>query len=446
MSRILFPIHGFPPHQVGGSEVYTAGLAEALSKTDDVAVIYPVVDRAKATISLNKKAKRDNFVRYEIVGNFSNPRRMFYDIDSQERTAFVAAFEQALADFSPEIVHFQHLLGYPALEVLQKAAATSVPILFTMHDHWLICPAIHYLRSDEKPCIGPQHGLWTCAACLRNIPLDAVNRALSPLRAVGVLSALEKSPISRLDFGMFLQRDLVMDQVLSYIDILVSPSQSLGQRIGAKKTHAAEKIRHIPYGHKPLPKCQQLSSNSDRSRPTVGFIGTFTRGKGVHVLLAAAALLQSKAPEINVELHGYSPDATFQSAIEAQATRLPNVRLLGPYQREDLPCIFQRFDCLVVPSIWYENSPLVISEAFLAGVPVITSRLGGMAEIVWGGEKGGILFEAGDPQSLTDAILRFFREPDLQETICDTIPPVVDFDQHVLELKRLYDEVILGMR
>ena len=72
---------------------------------------------------------------------------------------------------------------------------------------------------------------------------------------------------------------------------------------------------------------------------------------------------------------------------------------MGGFVNADVQNIFREIDVLVVPSIWYENAPLVIQEAFLSRTPVIASRIGGIPELVKDGVNG-LLFDAGDPRDL----------------------------------------------
>ena len=88
------------------------------------------------------------------------------------------------------------------------------------------------------------------------------------------------------------------------------------------------------------------------------------------------------------------------------------MRLLGRYENRDVGRILSEIDVLVVPSLWWENSPITIHEAFLAGVPVVASDQGGMAELVQDG-KNGFLFKIGDAADLARVLLRFVADPAL---------------------------------
>ena len=96
---------------------------------------------------------------------------------------------------------------------------------------------------------------------------------------------------------------------------------------------------------------------------------------------------------------------------------------------------------MVVPSVWYENNPLVIQEAFAARVPVIAANLGGMAEFARD-EVDGLLFAAGDSDDLAASLARFAEDPALRGRLAAGIPPVRDVNSEIAELETLYRELI----
>jgi glycosyltransferase involved in cell wall biosynthesis len=96
---------------------------------------------------------------------------------------------------------------------------------------------------------------------------------------------------------------------------------------------------------------------------------------------------------------------------------------------------------VVVPSVWYENAPLVISEAFAFNVPVLASDLGGMAELLNDGKRGGALFKPGDYRSLASAVRRFVDHPEALQEMMRTIPRVPRISDHVRHLVDVYRNI-----
>jgi glycosyltransferase involved in cell wall biosynthesis len=119
------------------------------------------------------------------------------------------------------------------------------------------------------------------------------------------------------------------------------------------------------------------------------------------------------------------------------------VTFVGKYDHEHLPELMAHVDWVVVPSVWWENSPLVIQEAFQQGRPVICSDIGGMAEKVTDGVNG-LHFGVGDPASLAEALRRAVETPGLWESLRQGISPVHPMDEHVQRLDDLYTSLLLS--
>ena len=102
--------------------------------------------------------------------------------------------------------------------------------------------------------------------------------------------------------------------------------------------------------------------------------------------------------------------ADYIGSLREAAEGDPRISFAGAYGASDVAAVFSEMDALLVPSLWYENTPFVVLEAFAAGVPVIASDLGGLSEVVREGQNGA-LFVAGDPRSMAEAIERILARP-----------------------------------
>lgn len=133
-----------------------------------------------------------------------------------------------------------------------------------------------------------------------------------------------------------------------------------------------------------------------------GYFGNLTPWKGIEVLLQAARLLKDKELDFELRVHGGAPfqDKEFVKRIDALFEETaPNVQRLGAYRPDEVAGLMEPVDWVVVPSVWWENAPLVIAEAQQHGRPVITSGVGGMAEAVKDGVDG-LHVRKNDPVSL----------------------------------------------
>jgi hypothetical protein len=170
-----------------------------------------------------------------------------------------------------------------------------------------------------------------------------------------------------------------------------------------------------------------------------GYMGSLVPHKGPHVLVEAFRKLDW--PQATLTLYG-DPRTDNEHAIrlKALADGDPRIRFAGPYAQHEIRRVHSEIDVLVAPSVWYENTPFVMLEAQAAKIPVVASRLGGLAEIVEDG-RSGFLFEAGNPGELAEVLARFRADPSLWSRLRAGIPPVKRMPEHIRELLALYEEV-----
>src|SRR5262249_1399492 len=144
------------------------------------------------------------------------------------------------------------------------------------------------------------------------------------------------------------------------------------------------KIRVSDYGFAALPR--RRAQTAHRGPLRIGFVGTLVWHKGPHVLLDAVRGLPGDAFQLKIfgSLDVF-PD--YVAELRTRAAGLP-VDFMGGFAREQTAAVYDQIDVLVVPSLWLENSPLVIHEAFMAGIPVVGARIGGIADLVEDGVSG----------------------------------------------------------
>jgi glycosyltransferase involved in cell wall biosynthesis len=200
--------------------------------------------------------------------------------------------------------------------------------------------------------------------------------------------------------------------------------------------------------------------DEDRPKTRFGFFGQLTPYKGIDVLLEAMQVLldDERMPALaapiereramgarehqarlwvhgaNLDLQPGSFQHRFNALIEATSD---TVTLVGRYGHADLPRLMGNVDWVVVPSVWWENSPLVIQEAFAHGRPVICSDIGGMAEKVTH-DVNGLHFGVGDPASLARTIRNAVETPGLWERLRRGIPAVYAMGEHAARLSSIY--------
>lgn len=113
---------------------------------------------------------------------------------------------------------------------------------------------------------------------------------------------------------------------------------------------------------------------------------------------------------------------------------------MGKYKRPEVAKVFSEIDVLVVPSLWYENSPLVIHEAFATGTPVLVSGIGGMAELVADG-RGGLTFTVGSVQDLAAKMQKLGEDGSLRAALAEKAPKVKTIEENAREVEEVYQRL-----
>ena len=344
-------------------------------------------------------------------------------------------------EFRPDVLHVigGYLMSGSTIEAAQAAA---VPVVLTLTDFWFLCPRITLVRSDGSLCPSPADPV-ACALCLckerrRYRLLDRysggmVGRALSLIwrkSGDGQLAALR-------------ERRAYLLPLLDATDVVISPSRFLKEVF---ETQGVSPRRFL-YMQQGLDASNWAGAERvpDDSLMRIGYIGQLVKHKGVDVLVEAFHHLRAREKAPHLMLYG-DPDQfpRFVRRLREQAGKRQDIVFSGRFDHSQIRRIHAGMDVLVVPSVWYENSPNVILEAFATGTPVVVSRLGGMAEMVTDGVNG-FQFEAGNARDLARVLQRFVDQPDLAATLGPSSPPVKTVQQEIEELVEVYAGIAPGL-
>ena len=397
--RVLQVAHGFPPASVAGTEIYVQSLARTLAREhgDEVLVLAREADTARPEAAVRRERRDDGLTVVSVNNTFRSVRRF---ADSYANPAIRRAAVEVIASFAPDVAHVHHLTGL-STELLEDLRRSGVPVVLTLHDYWLACQRGQLLDLDLERCAGPTPR--GCARCLHCGPGDAQERLRQVREACGHVS-----------------RFLALSETLRgvFLDFGLDPARVTLHETG---------IDHRPFRAAPARQPSPVLR--------LGFVGTLMVSKAPHVLLEAAAALP-----VTVTLLGpvaaYHGDDSYRHRLGPLLAQ-PNVRHLGRITHERMPALLSELDVLVVPSVWLENAPLVIREAFLSGLPVVASDLGGMREMVRH-EKDGLLFPPGDATALRECLLRLLHEKGLLERLRAGLPRVRTIEDDASETRALY--------
>jgi glycosyltransferase involved in cell wall biosynthesis len=320
----------------------------------------------------------------------------------------------------PDVIHFHHYvqLGLEAIRVIRNFCPKT-PIILTLHEFLAIC-------NNNGQMLRVNAG----GLCHKATPM-ACNRCFP-----------STSPED------FFLRERLIKRYLDIVDHFISPSHFLKQRY-VDWGLSPDKISVIENGQppaEPLPP-RSLANEHDR-RGRFAFFGQLNPFKGIDILLDAMNFIPPtlKSPQgpISLSIHGSGlqwQEQKFQDKLNARVLELSGcAHLHGRYEPGDLPRLMAGIDWVVMPSIWWENSPLVIQEAQKFGRPLIVSGIGGMAEKVQNGVNG-LHVRPGDPQGLAHAMVAAATEQGLWEKLAaGTIrPPTIS--ETVDEVMGVYETV-----
>jgi GT2 family glycosyltransferase/glycosyltransferase involved in cell wall biosynthesis len=428
--RVLLIHQAYPPEGAGGSELYTESLARCLAPHHEVTVLHRSADPSRGDYQLTE-SRRDG-VRVVSVNTPRWAERGFEAYRDPRAEAAAAAVMEAAR---PEIVHVGHLNGL-STGIVFEARRRGAAVVFTLHDFGTLCALGQLLNLDLEVCPGPTPR--RCLGCVgAQVALPPSRVTSWPRRiplALPIARALARG--TGAGEGRIERRIREMREVLRQADMLVAPSRFMRERMEGLRVGG---IRVLPLGHDPIPVTPRRPDPEGRLR--VGFIGSLIPSKGVHVL--ARAFRDLADPRLRLRIHGafvpYHGDAGYEGRIRAILGPLSDDALRGPFQRGQLGEVLAGLDVVVVPSIWEENAPLVVQEAFLAGVPVVASGHGGLAEAVRH-EVDGIHFRPGDAADLGRVLRGLADDRELVARLASGAPPVPTMDEHVRGLVDLYDE------
>ncbi|NQZ04546.1 glycosyltransferase family 4 protein [Idiomarina sp.] len=303
-------------------------------------------------------------------------------------------FAELLSIVKPDIVHLHHyfLLGVEIFQVI-KNVLPNCRVILTLHEYLAICHQHgQMLKTNGKLCY--KANARDCNRCFPDF-----------------------------EPGDFLLREHYIKQQFAHVDHFVSPSAFLKQRY-VDWGLANDQIHVIENGQLPL---DQAPEKRPQNVIKLGYFGQLNPVKGIDVLLKAIGLLEpSVRSKLHLEIHGANFDqqtSDFQRKIKKLIKPIKrHVTFVGSYEPHELTRIMSTMHWAVVPSTWWENSPMVIQEAQANHLPLIVSDIGGMVEKVEH-EVNGLTFRVGSPVALAETLTRVVDEPELFRRCCEGVKP-----------------------
>ena len=373
--RVLIMSHSHPQLSNGGAEVAAHYLYKQLQCHPDFSSWFLGCTRDSCISKLGARFIQP-FSDSEYIYTVSSfDWFKFSNLDP----VFPEEFRMLLSELRPDIVHFHHYINFGVEAILHvRKVLPDCKIIVTLHEYLAICHHFGQMVTKQNQNLCSKSTDIKCTRCFPNFsPSD------------------------------FFLRKLYIQRFFDLVDHFISPSSFLADRyidwgIPAEKMSVIENLTS--------PSKQQIKPINflHNGILRIGFFGQISVLKGINVLLDAAYILEETSEyRIVFEIHGdYSNQPIeFQEDFISRLDRAGrNVIYRGVYDQDSVDSLMQSVDFVIVPSIWWENSPVVIQEALRNNKPILCSGIGGMKEKVTNGIDG-FHFPVGDALSLV-SILR----------------------------------------
>ena len=409
MISVLQATAWYPPRHRGGTEVYLTGLVRELRALDiGTRIVAPLAPEAVDGYEFDGTVVRT----YRV-----NPAASRAELRDGGPHQGFERFRQILAEERPDIYH-QHSwsrgLGGAHLRAAREAGLKTV---LTVHTPNTICLRGTMMRFGEQACDG-RIDPPLCGACWsreRGAP-KIVARSLGAL-SPAISAALEgMMPSRRLATALSARtlgerRKSEFSRAMTDADRIVAVSGWLFEALALNGV-PADKLMLSRQGVDPdfADQATRAASMEDQlygPEFRLLYLGRWHPVKGVDVLVRAVKAISPETP-VRLSIHGVG-DGVEERNYAAQIRRLAagnsRIAIEQPVPRQRLALTLARASALAVPSLWLETGPLVVLEAKAAGLPIIGSRLGGIAELVREPEDG-ILVPPGDVGAWIKAIRR----------------------------------------
>ncbi len=439
--RILLTAHQFFPNFTAGTEVLTRSIALELIKRGHVVHVlagYP---------DSEDLADEDRFDEYEFEGiHVYRFRHAYVPMGGQvsmieigyDNHLAAAFFDRILDNFQPNLVHFFHLnrLG---TGLIDRAVIAGIPRFMTPTDFWAICPTTHLLLGDGSFCTGPSaHG----GNCLKHFAQSTQGGLVGkmadwlPTAGADLLVRLTKDgfiPVypKQVEVLAIANRLPVNVSRLNQLNGLIVPNRFMREFL-VRYGVAPDLMTEAAFGVD-VTSTDASERRSSYSGPLrIGFIGTLAPYKGCHVLVDAFKLLPTAAA--TMKIFGRPEDfPSYVSALQVHTGDDEFIEFGGTFANSEISRVLEEIDVLVVPSLWYENTPLVVYSAQAAQCPVVASDLPGLSAVIQHNENG-LLFSPGSCVELAQQLARLISEDGLLSRLSANAHPPKSTVSYVDEL------------
>ncbi len=397
--HILVVNNIYPPIMAGGAELIVSYLCEGLvARGHRVTVVStcgpemePYADEVRNGVTVARFFPPNLYWSFTRDPQPGLKKALWHLRDAWNRGA-ARRFEAILQRDPPDVVH-THLTDGLSASIWHRAQQLGARVIHTAHDYHLLCPRAFLLTRNWELCREPQ---LACQA----------------YRAWHL-------------------------RTLRHVDTFISPSQFLLDR----HVQDGMRVQRRAVVHNAVPQPPDVEgvrrNRTPESQRRFLFLTRLTVEKGVQVVLDAVAKLPLTL-DVEVAIAGRGP---LEDQVRAAAARDSRIQYLGYIQQEEKIAALTRAGHLLLPSLWYENAPVVILEAAAYGLSLVGSRIGGIPEFVEDGATG-VLFPPGDATALAAEMYRLAVTPSALPSLPERSRALASrftVDRMVSDYEREYD-------
>lgn len=408
MMKVLYTVHQFFPKHYTGTERLVLNLCKQMQRMGhSVKVLtYGITETEGFIQEGDFLIKEYVFQGVPVIAirHKKIPEEISFSIFD---TKMVEILKKRILNENFDAIHVCHPMRVGS--IIKAVENKRIPVVLTLTDFWLICPKGIAVTKKGELCHTSDNGKRCIEECLESSLKDRI-----------------------------LQRNNESKELFKAVDRVVSATEFLKQMF--ELNHFSSDIKIIRFGKDYSNVRPNIRIYSANSEITFGFLSTLLHHKGGHVLIEA--FNKANKNNLRLKIYGHHFNQTdYYSMLKKLANNSNKVEFCGAYEYEEMADILDGIDVLVVPSVWWENSPLILLRALAHNVPAIVSNLGGMTEVIKDGENG-FSFEAGNAESLAMVLRKIGDNPAILNEIKSKIQHPPRIEEEAFEYEKLYLSLI----
>lgn len=385
----------YPPYVIGGAEILVEAISnKLLEKGHEVTIITSAYEKEVIEtidgLKIYRVKPMNLYPLYKFQEQSAVIRPIWHLFDLVNLISY-KKIKSILIKENPDIVHIHNFKGLSPL-IFKAVKDLKLPLVFTAHDYSLICLKTSLLKKNGEIC---EEGNSLCKSY------------------------------------NLIKKMIIADKP----DVIISPSKFLIEKL---KSHGLpNNIKTIV-----LPNAVKLNHskiNKNYDKVEFLYVGSLESHKGPQILIKAFKEIYNDDTKLHIVGKGSA-----EAELKKNASDDKRIKFHGFLKGNDLMDLYKQANLMVIPSIWYDNSPMVIYESFMNSTPVIGSEIGGIPELVQDGYNG-FLFKAGDFEELKEIMeyviknKTFLRR--LEKNAYDSSHEY-DIEDHISKLETIYRELL----